>query len=95
MGGMDPLVLIHTAGSPTAGLLVKSRLESEDIPVFTKGELDGPYRIGPVYLWVPESFEVQARLVLAEALGGGLELPEDEDVVIEDDRLEAGPEQDA
>jgi len=76
-------------------MLVKSRLESEDIPVFTKGELDGPYRIGPVYLWVPETFEVQARLVLAEALGGGLELPEDEDVVLEEERLEAGPEQEA
>jgi hypothetical protein len=92
---MDPLVLIHAAPNPTAGLLVRSRLESEDIPVFTKGEIDGPYRIGPVYLWVPASFEVQARLVLAEALGGGLELPEDEDVVLEDERLEAGPEQDA
>lgn len=92
---MDPLVLIHTSHSPTAGLLVKSRLESEDIPVFTKGELDGPYRIGPVYLWVPASFEIQARLVLAEALGGRLEIPEDEEIVIEDERLEAGPEQEA
>lgn len=92
MGRMEPLVLIHTAASPTAGLLVKSRLESEDIPVFTKGEIDGPYRLGPVYLWVPESYEVQARIVLAEALGGGLELPEDEDIVVEDERLEAGPD---
>lgn len=88
---MESLVLIHTAPSPTAGLLVKSRLESEDIPVFARGELDGPYRLGPVDLWVPERFEVQARLVLAEALGGGLELPEDDD---EDERLEAWPDQD-
>ncbi|HEX6262008.1 MAG TPA: hypothetical protein VF097_04075 [Actinomycetota bacterium] len=92
---MEPLVLIHTAANPTAGLLVKSRLESEDIPVFAKGELEGPYRVGPVYLWVPRDLEVQARLVLAEILGGGLELPEGEDVVIEDERLETGPDQDA
>lgn len=88
---MDRLVMIHSAPNPTEGLLVKSRLESEDIPVTTKGEIEGPYRVGPVYLWVPEEFEVQARMVLAEILGGAFELPEDADVVIEDGELLEDP----
>jgi len=32
-----------------------------------KGEAEGPYRMGPVILLVPEDLEVQARLILAEA----------------------------
>lgn len=78
------LVPIHTAPSVTEGLLLKGRLESEGIPVFTKGEIEGPYRFGPIYLWVPADLEVQARLVLAEVLGGGMAL-EDEEVRVEND----------
>jgi len=32
-----------------------------------KGEGEGPYRMGPVYLWVPEEFEIQAKMILQEA----------------------------
>ncbi|HZD78742.1 MAG TPA: hypothetical protein VE646_01715 [Actinomycetota bacterium] len=71
---MDDLVLIHTAPSTMAGLLVKGRLESEDIPVFAKGEIEGPYRFGPIYLWVPRDVEVQARLIVAEMEAGGMAL---------------------
>lgn len=77
MGG---LIHIHTAPDGAAGWLVRGRLESEDIPVFTKGEAEGPYRVGPVYLYVPEEFEVQARLILDEVLSGALELPEEDEV---------------
>jgi hypothetical protein len=52
------------------GMLVKGLLEAEGITVFVKGESEGPYRIGPVYLWVPDEFEVQARLALEDAAAG-------------------------
>jgi hypothetical protein len=53
--------------------------------VLAKGEGDGPYRMGPVYLWVTEEHEVQARLMLAEALGGGLAINEEDFGEIEDE----------
>lgn len=70
---VDPsasLVLVFSTTSIPEGLLVKGLLESEGIPVQLKGESEGPYRMGPVYVWVPEAFEVQARLVLEEAVSG-------------------------
>jgi hypothetical protein len=74
MAGNDPvaegadlsgrLVLVLTTVTVTEGLLARGILEAEGIPVLTKGEGEGPYRMGPVQLWVPDEFEVQARLVL-------------------------------
>jgi len=64
------LVLVFSTTSIPEGLLVKGLLESEGIAVQLKGESEGPYRMGPVYVWVPEEFEVQARLVLEEATSG-------------------------
>ncbi len=61
------LVRVFSSASIPEGLLAKGRLEAEGIPVFIKGESEGPYRIGPVHLWVPDSLEVHARVVLAEA----------------------------
>jgi hypothetical protein len=74
------LVLVHSAANATEGHLLQGRLEAEGIPVLAKGEGDGPYRMGPLYLWVTEEHEVQARLVLAEAMGGGLAIDENEPV---------------
>jgi putative signal transducing protein len=65
------LVMVFGTGSIPEGLLVKGLLESEGIPVQMKGEAEGPYRMGPVSLWVPEAFEVQARLILEEASSDG------------------------
>lgn len=84
MEPMDRLVLIHTSPTATEGHLVRGRLEAEGIPVFIKGEGDGPYRLGPMYLWVTEEFEVQARLVLAELAGGRFTIDDDADVGEED-----------
>jgi hypothetical protein len=64
------LVMVFGTGSIPEGLLVKGLLESEGILVQLKGEAEGPYRMGPVSLWVPEQFEVQARLILEEASSG-------------------------
>jgi hypothetical protein len=84
------LVQVFAAASIPEGLLARSLLESEGIPVFTKGESEGPYRMGPVYLFVPEDVEVQAGVILAEALssssaGASEDAPED---VADDYRLE-------
>ncbi|MFM7717895.1 MAG: putative signal transducing protein [Actinomycetota bacterium] len=61
------LVLVFSTGSVPDGVLAKGRLEAEGIPVLLKGEGMGPYRMGPVHLFVPEGFEPQARLILETA----------------------------
>jgi len=63
-------VLLFSTGSIPEGLLVRGLLESEGIPVQLKGESEGPYRMGPVDLWVPAAFEVQARMILEEVTAG-------------------------
>ena len=81
------LVLVLTAARIPEGMLAKGLLESEGIPVMAKGEGEGPYRMGPVYLWVPEEYEIQARMILEEAREGGKQL--DELPVDEEDELPA------
>jgi hypothetical protein len=57
-------VRVLTTSSIPEGYLAKGRLESEGIRVMLKGEAEGPYRMGPVHLFVPAELEIQARLVL-------------------------------
>lgn len=59
-------VLVFTAATIPEGLAARGLLESQGIVVETKGEVDGPYRFGPVYLYVAEEFEPQARLLLED-----------------------------
>ncbi|MEX1046721.1 MAG: DUF2007 domain-containing protein [Actinomycetota bacterium] len=61
------LAIVLTTQSITEGYAAKGLLESEGIPVFVKGEGEGPYRMGPVFLMVPAELEVQARLILDAA----------------------------
>jgi putative signal transducing protein len=61
------LVLVFTAPSIPAGLVARALLESNGIPVMAKGESEGPYRVGPVYLMVPQEHEDEARRLLQEA----------------------------
>jgi hypothetical protein len=61
------LVLVFSTTSIPEGHLVKGLLESDGIPVALKGESEGPYRMGPVYLWVPEALETRARLIIEDA----------------------------
>jgi hypothetical protein len=61
-----PVLVLRTASVPE-GEIARSRLEDEGIPVMATG-LDSPYRLGPVHVFVPASFEVQARLVLASTV---------------------------
>jgi hypothetical protein len=79
-------VLAFTAATIPQGLAARGLLESEGIPVEVKGEVEGPYRFGPVYLYVPEEFEPQARLLL-EGFTSDDEAAEDE---FESDEVE-GP----
>jgi hypothetical protein len=60
----DELVRVLSTPSAIEGQLAKGRLEAEGIPVLLKGEGEGPYRMGPAQLFVPSSFEAQARLIL-------------------------------
>jgi hypothetical protein len=87
----DDLVRVLSTASLPEGEIVKARLEDEGIPVLVKGEGSGPYRMGPVHVFVPAAFEVQARLVLSQSF---------EDVELEDpsengsDTGSEGPEPD-
>ena len=84
---MRKLVLIRAVPNATEGHLLRGRLEAEGIPVLVKGEGDGPYRFGPLYLWVHEENEIQARLILAEVDGGSLTIDENDDLPGEDETL--------
>jgi hypothetical protein len=72
------LVRVYSTTSLTDGYLARGRLEAEGIPVIVKGEAEGPYRMGPVHLWVPSELEVQARLILQEIREGALLADEEE-----------------
>jgi Putative prokaryotic signal transducing protein len=60
----EDLVQVFAAPTAIEAELVRGRLEVEGIPVLLKGEGEGPYRTGPVELFVPSTFEPQARLIL-------------------------------
>ncbi|HEY7400159.1 MAG TPA: DUF2007 domain-containing protein [Actinomycetota bacterium] len=64
------LVRVYTTNQVFEGHLLKARLEDEGIPVLLKGEGDGPYRTGPVHVFVAEELELQARAVI-EAVARG------------------------
>ena len=91
-GFSGSLLLVYSTPSITDGHLARGRLEAEGIPVFVKGEGDGPYRMGPVHLYVPEELEVQAMLVLDEIRSGRLEVGVEEDLLEEIDWSEAEQE---
>ncbi len=67
---MGDVVRIYSTASAVDGEITKVHLESEGIPVLAKGEGTGPYRMGPIHLWVPSRFEPQARLII-EAIARG------------------------
>jgi putative signal transducing protein len=61
----DEFVNVLTTASVVESELARGRLESEGIPVLLKGEgLDAPYPTGPVFVFVPASFEASARQLL-------------------------------
>lgn len=79
----EDFVRVLTTTSVPEGHLAKALLESEGISVMLKGEGEGPYRMGPVHLFVPAGLEVQAQLVLdavnaAQPEGRALDEEDDE-----------------
>ena len=56
--------------------ITKGRLEAEGIPVHVEGVAEGPYPTGPSELFVPSSFESQARRVIDDVRNGAYELDE-------------------
>lgn len=79
----DGPVRVYASGNPIDGQLTKGRLEAEGIVVMMKGEGEGPYRTGPVYLWVAPEEAPRAREVI-EAIATGAYAVTDDD----------GPEED-
>lgn len=69
----EKFVRLYSTASITDGYVAKGRLEAEGIPVLVKGEGEGPYRMGPVHLWVPEGLEIQARMILEAVQDGSIE----------------------
>ncbi len=70
---------IYASADTTDGLLMKGRLETEGIPVMVKGESEGPYRMGPTYLWVPAEREARARAIVDAVRAGAFAVAEDVD----------------
>ena len=69
---MEDLVRVYTAPNEVEAEIAKALLEAEGIPVLLKGEGGGPYRTGPVHLWVAPGSEVEARLIIEVAQTGDL-----------------------
>ena len=64
-------VLAFTAPTAPEAYAVKALLESEGIEVVLKGEAEGPYRVGPLELWVRASDAEDARRSIEEARAEG------------------------
>jgi len=64
---LEPLVRVFVTDRIPEGLLVKGLLESAGIPVVDKGMAEGPYRMGPVDLWVPEEYQDEAKSLIQDA----------------------------
>ena len=77
---MSDLVRIYASSDSFAGELMRGRLEAEGISVMMKGEAEGPYRTGPVYLWVSTDDETRARAVV-DAVNSGAFAVSDDDVL--------------
>lgn len=81
---MSDLVRVYASPDAFAGELMRGRLEAEGISVMLKGEGEGPYRAGPVYLWVEARDEARARAVVDAMESGAF--------AVGDDDVEAEPE---
>lgn len=81
--GRVNLVRVYETADPIRGLLVRGLLEAEGIDVLAKGEGSGPYRMGPVILFVPDGATDRAKELIAASEEGALELDSGEDLAAE------------
>ena len=75
---MDEVVQVYASGDTFAAELMRGRLEAEDIPVLVKGEGEGPYRMGPLYLWVSAEDATRARVIVEAVESGDFALADEE-----------------
>ena len=73
MSGVE-LVRVYETVDPVRGHLVRGLLESDGIQVLAKGEGVGPYRMGPVVLFVDEADAPRARELVTASEAGTLTL---------------------
>jgi putative signal transducing protein len=83
----ENLARVYATTDQFAGELMKGRLEAEGIQVLMKGELEGPYPAGPVYLWVAAADETRAKAVVDAVESGAFAV--DDDVLEEDAEAES------
>jgi hypothetical protein len=81
--GCVQLVQVYETLDPFRGALVRGLLESEGIRVLAKGEGTGPYRMGPVILFVDEEDADRARELVSASEAGSLELEAGEEPVLD------------
>jgi hypothetical protein len=81
--GHVKLVRVYETSDPIRGLLVRGLLEAEGIDVLAKGEGSGPYRMGPVILFVPDDASDRAKELIAASEDGSLALDSGEDLAAE------------
>ena len=86
--GRVKLVRVFETRDPVRGLLVRGLLEAEGLDVLAKGEGSGPYRMGPVILFVPDDVSDRAHELIAAAEDGSLAL-EPGEMPSEDEALTA------
>jgi len=84
--GCVKLVRVFETRDPVRGILMRGLLEAEGLDVLAKGEGSGPYRMGPVILFVPDDVSSRAAELIAAAEDGSLalapgELPDDVDAM--------------
>jgi putative signal transducing protein len=70
----ERVVRVWATAAAIEGELLRGRLEAEGISVMLKGEGEGPYRTGPVELWVPAEHEAAARAVIEAVRAGTFEV---------------------
>ena len=73
----DRLVRVFASPDTVAGEMMRGRLEAEGIDAMLKGDGEGPYRAGPVYVWVPAEDEDAARAVVDAVNSGAFALEDD------------------
>lgn len=83
MMGSVKLVRVYECLDPIRGVLMRGLLESDGIDVLAKGEGSGPYRMGPVILFVPEDDVERAEELVAASEAGALTLDADEELKVE------------
>ena len=75
---MADLARVWATSDPFEGEMMRGRLEAEGLQVLMKGDGEGPYRAGPVYLFVPVEQEADARTIVDAVTSGAFERDLDE-----------------